>query len=228
MSKSGLAGVSMIHIIVFAMVFGAKLSTGVLLPILIIGDLLAVRLVGKEVQWSWVGKLLLPAILGVTAGWFLMARLHENSLRPTVGAIILLLIAIQIARMWRPGWFQHFPHSTWFAWLLGFLAGIATMMANAAGPIIALFLLAISLPKLQLVGTSAWFFLIVNVLKIPFSLNLGLITVDSISLNLLLAPFVLLGLICGRAIIHRIPQKLFDSLLLALTALFALRLIGFW
>ena len=99
------------------------------------------------------------------------------------------------------------------------------MMANAAGPIIALFLLAVALPKTQLIATGAWFFLVLNLLKVPFSIHLGLITWNSLLLNAVYAPVVFLGLLLGRSIVHRIPQKLFDTLLLLFTGAAALRLM---
>lgn len=226
LSKSGLAGVGLIHVVIFAFVFGVPQFSGVLLPLLIVGDCLAVRLVGREVERKWIARLLPPALVGVVIGWALMGRLDEDLLKRIVGWIILGLTALQTARIWKPGWFSDFPHAAWFAWSLGILAGITTMIANAAGPVVALFLLAVALPKLQLIATGAWFFLILNVLKVPFSIQLGLITWDSLLLNVVLSPLVFVGLVLGRVIVHRLPQRAFDSLLLAFTALAALRLIG--
>jgi hypothetical protein len=109
---------------------------------------------------------------------------------------------------------------------MGLLAGGTTMLINGAGPIMALYFLAIALPKLELVGTSAWFFLIVNVLKVPFSATLGLIHPETLRLNALLVPAIAAGLFAGRWLVRRIPQRLFDGLLLAFAAIAALRLIG--
>lgn len=224
-SKSGLTGLGMVHVIILAMVFGARASTGVLLPMLIVGDICSVRLFGKEVQWEYIQRLMPPALVGVVVGWLLMGRLDEQSFRPLVGSIILGLTTIQILRLWRPAWFEHVPHASWFAWSLGLFAGFTTMLANAAGPIVALYLLAVALPKMKLVGTGAWFFLLLNLIKVPFSYNQGLITLDSLTLNAAFSPAIVLGILFGRALVQRIPQRLFDSLLLAFTAIFALRLI---
>jgi uncharacterized membrane protein YfcA len=106
------------------------------------------------------------------------------------------------------------------------MAGITTMLANAAGPVIALYLLAVALPKLELVGTSAWLFLVVNVFKLPFSYSLGLIDVNSLLIDVVFAPAIIGGMLLGRWSVKRIPQKAFDILLLAFTAIAALRLIG--
>ncbi len=228
MSKSGLAGLGMVHIVIFAAIFGARASTGVLLPLLVLGDVLAVLLVGQAVDWRMVARLLPPAIAGILLGWVLLDWLDERSLRPVVGAIILALSGLQAARLWRPVLFGHFPHSNWFAWLLGGFAGVTTMLANAAGPVVALYLLAVAMPKDALIATAAWLFLVLNVLKLPFSWQLGLITTDTLLLNLLLAPMVLLGLLAGRWVVKRIPQRLFNTLILLFTATAATRLMGLW
>ncbi|RMF41704.1 MAG: sulfite exporter TauE/SafE family protein [Planctomycetota bacterium] len=225
-SKSGFAGFSMLHVVLLAWVFGAKNSTGVLLPMLVIGDVMAIGFFGKKVDWHHVVRLLPPTCLGVIVGAVLLGRLDEATFRPTIGAIILVLTCIQVARIWRPNLLAHVPHQRWFAWALGILAGITTMMANAAGPVVALYLLAVSLPKLQFVGTSAWFFLTINVFKLPFSYTLGFISWESLLLDMLAAPMILAGMLVGRWMVHRIAQKLFDSLLLAFTALAALQLMG--
>lgn len=156
-SKSGLAGVSLVHVIVFAYVFGAKASTGALLPLLIVGDCCAVWLIGREVDWRYVLRLLPPAFVGVVIGWSLLGRLDEATFKPLIGIIIILLCFGQLLRMWRPNLFTTIPHTKPFAWSMGILGGITTMLANAAGPVIALYLLAVSLPKLKLVATGTGF-----------------------------------------------------------------------
>lgn len=225
-SKSGFAGVSMLHVVVFALIFGARESTGILLPMLVIGDVCAIWMFGKKVRWVHIQRLLPPSLVGVVIGWALMDVLSDQIFRPIVGCIILALTVIQIARLWRAEWFEAVPHQRWFALTLGLLAGITTMMANAAGPVVALYLLAVMLPKLELVGTSAWLFLILNISKLPFSYGLGLIDLQTLMIDVALAPAIPLGMITGRWLVHRISQKVFDSFLLAFTAVAAARLIG--
>lgn len=224
-AKSGLAGVGLVHVLVFAWVFGAKASTGVLLPLLIVGDLCAVAVVGRDALWPYVTRLLPAALVGVVVGWILLGRLDETAFRPLIGGIILLLCAGQLLRMWRGALLAQAPHTRWFAATMGVLSGITTMLANAAGPVVALYLLAVDLPKLRLVATGAWFFLILNLAKIPFSASLGLITGPSLTLNALLAPCVVAGIFLGRAIVTRLPQKLFSTLVLFFTAIAAIRLL---
>ena len=225
-AKSGLSGVGLVPVIIFAFLFGARDSTGVVLPMLIAGDVLAVLAFRQHARWEYIRRMLPPAITGVFAGWLLMHRLSEAAYKPLIGGIILTLTAIQLLRLARPALFDRVPHSTWFAWTMGLLAGSTTMLINGAGPVMALYFLAVALPKFELVGTGAWYFLIMNCLKVPFSASLGLIHADSLRFNALLVPAVAAGLFAGRWLVHRIPQRLFDTLLLLFAAVAALRLIG--
>jgi len=226
-TKSGFSGVSMVHVILFAAVFGARNSTGIVLPMLIAGDVFAMIAYGKHANWMYVRRMFAPAIIGVIVGWLLMFRLDEAFYRPLIGAIIVGLTILQIIRIWKEEWLVDVPHAAWFAWSMGILVGLTTMLANAAGPVFGLYLLAIGLPKMEFVGTAAWFFLLLNIMKIPFSLSLGLIRVDTLLLNAMLMPVIALGLWTGALIVRRIPQKLFDSLLLIVTFGAALRMLFF-
>ena len=226
-TKSGFSGVSMVHVILFAIVFGARDSTGVVLPMLIAGDIFAMSVYGKHANWRYVRRMLLPTLIGVVMGWLMMFRLPEAYYRPLIGAIIFGLTVLQIIRLWKEEWLADVPHAAWFAWSMGILVGLTTMLANAAGPVFGLYLLAVGLPKLEFVGTAAWFFLLLNIVKIPFSWSLGLIRFDTLALNAMLMPLIALGLWVGTRIIRVIPQRLFDSLILVLTGVASFRLL-FW
>ena len=225
-AKSGFAGVSLLHVIVFIFLFGPRESTGVVLPMLIAGDIMAVVAFRQHARWDYIRRLLPPAVTGIIAGWWMMKHLSDAAFKPLVGAIILALTVLQLVRLWRPRLYENVPHRLWFAWLMGLLAGVTTMVANAAGPIMALFLIAVSLPKFELVGTSAWFFFVINCLKVPFSVDLGLIHRGTLLFNAALIPAIGTGLVAGRWCVTRVPQKLFDALLLAFAGIAALRLIG--
>ena len=225
-AKAGLAGTSLVHVVVFAFLFGARNSTGVVLPMLLVGDVCAVTAYHQHARWVHVRRMLPPACLGVITGAVLLRYISNDAFKPVIGWIILVLTILQVMRMQRARWFERVPHSRWFAWSIGLLAGITTMLANAAGPVIAVYCLALSLPKLEIVGTSAWFFFIINAFKVPFSLGLGLITRQTLLLNAALAPVVLTGVLCGRWLVYHLPQRVFDLLLLGFAAIAALRLIG--
>lgn len=225
-AKSGFTGVSLVHVLIFATLFNAKESTGVVLPMLIIGDICAVSIFRRHAQWKYIGRLLPPTAVGVMIGAYLVGIISERQFKPVIGVVILTLTALQLLRLSKPQLFDRVPHQLWFAWTMGLAAGVTTMLANAAGPIAALYLLAVSLPKFELVGTSAWLFFVVNVFKVPFSAKLGLIHPDTLLLNLILVPAILCGLFAGRWLVARIPQRMFDTLLLVFAGFAAIRMIG--
>jgi uncharacterized membrane protein YfcA len=225
-AKAGLAGTSLVHVVVFAFLFGARESTGVVLPMLLVGDVCAVSAYHQHARWPYVRRMLPPAFIGVMTGAMLMRHIGNDAFKPVIGWIILSLTVLQVIRMQRPQWFEHVPHTNWFAWIMGFLAGTTTMLANAAGPVFAIYCLALALPKLEMVGTNAWFFFIINAFKVPFSFGLGLIGRQTLLLNAVLAPVVVTGVLGGRWLVTRLPQRVFDLLLLGFAGAAALRLIG--
>jgi uncharacterized protein len=225
LSKSGLAGVGMIHVIVFAYVFDPRLSTGALLPLLIVGDALAILRFGAHARWQTIRQLYPAAMIGVVCGWALMDRIDSKSMSVILGCIILVLTILQAIRLWRPELADYSTQSRKLAWSAGMLTGFTTMIANAAGPVISLYLLATAVPKLEMVGTGSWFFFILNLSKVPFSWQLGLISWESLLINAILSPVVWIGIQTGSAIVHRIPQNAFNALVLALTGLAAIKLI---
>ena len=144
---------------------------------------------------------------------------------PLLGAVILVLTALQLIRLRWSDIYGAVPHSKPVAWSLGLIAGITTMVANAAGPLVALYYVAVGLPKMEVVGTLAWFFLIINLYKVPFSAGIGVIHGSSLTLDAVLVPVVIVGLVSGRWLIGRISQRAFDGVLVAFAALAALRLM---
>src|SRR4051812_4989131 len=148
--KSGLAGMSLVHVLIFAFLFGARDSTGVVLPMLLVGDVCAVRIFHRHARWDYVRRMLPPACIGVVCAAIIMRSLDEAVYKPIIGVTILVLTTLQVVRMAKPQWFGKVPHARWFAWTLGLTAGGATMLANAAGPIFTIYCLAIGLPKFEL------------------------------------------------------------------------------
>lgn len=224
LSKSGFPGISLLTVALMAEAFPPRESTGILLPLLIFGDLCAVHTFQKHTLWKEIIKLLPCTLLGVAAGFFLMRLLPDAQFKPILGWMLLGTVLAQTARTVFPHLGASLPHTRGFAWFIGLWAGISTMVANAAGPIFGLYLLSLALPKEQMVGTSAWFFLIINVLKLPFSASLGLLHAPSLQLDLLLCPLVVLGTLMGRQLLSKIPQKYFEALLLVSAGLAALKL----
>lgn len=227
LSKAGFTGLGLVAVIVFASIFGARDSTGVVLPLLIVADIGAVGIFKQHARWDYIRRTLPLAAVGVVLGALIMGRLDNESFRPILGAVILILTMMQLVRLRWPDAFGQVPHSNGAAWSLGLLAGITTMIANAAGPLVALYCVALGLPKLEIVGTLAWFFFLINLFKVPFSISIGVIHGSSIALDAVLVPAVAVGLFGGRWLIGRISQRVFDGVLLAFAAIAALRLMLF-
>ena len=233
LSKTGFNGVALVSVALMASVLPARQSVGVVLPMLIFADCFAVRSFRQHARWSEIRRVLPPALLGILAGAVILHFFNQPGqatdvlFKRVVGGIVLGLTLLQYVRILRPGWFAQEAAEVGrtHGWVMGGFSGVTTMLANAAGPIMALYFLAIGLPKLELVGTSAWVFLILNVSKIPFNYQLGLITVDTLTLNLCLLPAVAAGVLLGRWLLGVIPQAGFQQLLLGFAVLASLRLL---
>ncbi|MFT3782463.1 MAG: sulfite exporter TauE/SafE family protein [Nibricoccus sp.] len=228
-SKGGINGLGFMPVILFAQILpSTKQSSGFVLPLLIFGDLVAVLSYRRHTQWSYLWKLFPWTAAGVIMGYFAMGRINDKQAAHLIGAIVMGLVILHLwrrrqAKLAGPDAPQ--DHGWWFAPMIGVLAGFTTLVANAAGPLMALFLLAMRLPKMEYVGTGAVFFMLLNWFKVPFMVNLGLITTNSFKFNLLLAPAVLIGTLLGRWMLNKINQRLFENLALGLSAVGAVRLL---
>ncbi len=224
LSKSGLPGMGILAIPIVAAVIPAKMSTGFILPMLIAGDIIGVAYYRRHAEWPRLFKLFPWTILGVCAGWLSMGKLNDAQIRPLIGGIVLFMLAVNLWRQRYSDPESQLPHHHGVAILIGLLAGFTTMMANAAGPIMVLYLLAMRLPPTAFLGTSAWFFLLVNTFKVPFSAQLGLITLNSLAFNAMLVPFIGLGAWAGIKLATRIPRVTFERLVQLFAALGAIKL----
>ncbi|NBV85359.1 MAG: sulfite exporter TauE/SafE family protein [Verrucomicrobia bacterium] len=225
LSKSGFPGVSLVTVALMAEAFPARQSTGILLPLLIIGDLCAVRSFRQHTLWTQIARMLPPTIVGIFAGFFLMRSVPDAAFKSVLGWMLLCTVLLQGVRTTFPQLGNRVPNSMIFAWAMGIWAGVSTMVANAAGPIMAVYFIALALPKENLIGTSAWLFLIINVFKLPFSAALGLLHAPSLLLDLALAPLVLVGNSLGKRLVTRIPQRVFEIMLLVSATAAAIKMI---
>lgn len=224
-SKTGLPGVGILAIPIFANILPAKASTGVVLPMLILADIFAVIWYRRHAVWSHLFRVFPWTVLGVLIGYALMGRINDRQLSPVIGVIVLAMLALNAWRNRRRDAELQIPTHLSFAALIGVMAGATTMLANAAGPIMAIYLLAMRLPKTTFVGTAAWYFFIINVFKVPFSAHLGLITPGTMHFNLVLAPAIMAGALLGFWLVRWIPEKPFNIAILIFAILGAVRLL---
>ena len=231
-AKTAIGGVAAISVAIFAAVLPARESTGALLPLLMVGDVVAVRAYRRHADWPTLLRLFPSVAAGVLLGAAFVARVDDTAMRRTIGVVLLALLGVHLVQRRRARVRQppaagesaaRRPPAV--AAVFGLLAGFTTMVANAGGAVMALYLLSAGLGMLGFLGTGAWFFLVVNLFKLPFSVGLDLITPASLARDALLAPAVLLGAAVGRACISRIDPARFEQLILVVTAGTSLNLL---
>lgn len=225
LSKTGFGGVGMVAVLLMAQVLPARESTGAVLPMLIAADIFAIRAFRQFTVWSHLVRMLPAAVLGIVTGWLLMPHLSERIFAPLIGWLVIVLTGLTVAQKLSGRLSASAAEHPSVAWPLGWLAGVTTMLANAAGAVMTIYLLACRLPKYEFVGTAAWFFFIVNVIKVPFSASLGLINLSSLGLNILLLPGIVAGVAAGRFFLGRINQNVFEWLMVAFSLAGGLKLI---
>jgi uncharacterized membrane protein YfcA len=226
-SKAGITGLSILSVALFTHVFpSSKQASGLVLPLLIFGDIIAVLSYRTHTQWRYLGKLMPWTAAGVVLGYFALGHISDRTARIMIGAIIVSLCVLGYWRRYVSA--QQEKAETWhwaLAAAVGVVAGFITLVANAAGPLMTIYLIAMRLPKMQFMGTASVFFMVLNLFKVPFMVKLGLITPQSFEFNLALAPAVLLGALTGRWLLMRINQQLFEKLVLSLSAIAGVLLI---
>lgn len=212
-AKTGVPGLGILVVPLMVLAAGdARLSAGMLLPILCVADIFAV------IYWrrhAAAGRLfsLVPWVAAGMALGAMALSLEERALRWIVGAIVLVMLFVHLRRRLRPGE-PEVSHGAPY----GVTAGFATTVANAAGPVMNLYLLSKRLPKEEFIATGAWFFFVINLSKIPIYAWHGLFSRNSLTFDALMVPAVVLGAVAGRRLVHHIPQTLFEALVVILTA----------
>jgi len=202
-------------------IFGAKESTGILLPMLIVGDIFAVIYYNRHAQWRFLWKLLPSMVAGVIFGTWVGEIIPEEAFRKSMAAIILISIIMMV--WWEKRASKSVPDNLGFASALGLTAGFTTMVGNLAGSFANLYFLAMRLPKNAFIGTTAWLFLIINIFKVPFHIfSWETINADSIKISLITVPFIFLGLFTGVRILKKVNEKMFRNFIFLATAIGAI------
>ncbi|MGD6749754.1 sulfite exporter TauE/SafE family protein [Streptomyces sp. BH105] len=228
-SKTAVSGANTVSLAVFAAILPARASTGVLLPILICGDILAVLTYRRHAHWPTLWRLFPAVGAGVVLGTVFLGFAGDGAVRMSIGVILLVMAGVTLWRRKQAAVAETESTQSRAARVkagsYGVLGGFTTMVANAGGPVMSMYLLSAGFKKLGFLGTSAWFFLIVNSAKVPFSVGLGLIDGRSLLLDAALVVFVVPGAIIGKACVNRINQRLFEQLVIAATVLGGLQLL---
>ena len=224
MAKTGLSGVGLMVVPILASAFGGRPSVGLLLPILIFADVFAVVYYNRHADWKHILRLLPWAFTGIIAATLVGRSISDITFNRLLAGMVMLGITILVWQDLR-GKNVKIPESRWFSISLGLLGGFATMIGNAAGPVMALYLLSMRLPKNRYIGTGAWFFFIVNVSKVPLHIwSWKTITLQSFGLDLLMIPAIAAGAFLGIYLVKLLPEKAFRIFIIVSTVLSALLL----
>lgn len=221
LSKAGLKGIDMLNVTIMTIVFGGKASTGIVLPLLCVADILAVKYYHRHAQWPHVIKLMPWMVIGILVGVFVGKDLNEAIFRKIMATIIVLTVIIILVIEFRKT--MVVPGNKLFTAGMGLVSGFTTMLGNLAGAFSNIYFLAMRLPKNDFIGTGAWIFLIINLFKLPFQVFYwNNITTSSLLTDLALVPFLVLGFWCGIKLVARIKDDLYRQVVIVLTLIGAI------
>ena len=221
LSKAGLRGIDMMNVTIMAIVFGSKASTGIVLPLLCVADVIAVFYYHRHAQWNHFWKLIPWMVIGILVGVYVGKDLNEAIFRKLMAIIIIVTVVIMIALEMRKK--PLIPSNKLFVANMGLAAGFTTMLGNLAGAFSNIYFLAMRMPKNDFIGTAAWIFLVINLFKVPFQVFFWKnITLDSLHTDLLLLPAMLIGFWIGLKIVSKIKDDSYRKVVIVLTFLGAI------
>ncbi|GAB3596173.1 sulfite exporter TauE/SafE family protein [Microbacterium tumbae] len=222
-SKTALPGGSTLAIVLFTSILPARTSTAAMLLLLIVGDVFALVAYRRHAHWPTLLRLAPAVIAGLLVGFLFLAVAGDGIVRRVIGVILLLMIAVTLWRRARQS--KADASGILLASAYGSLGGFTTMVANAGGPVMSMYFLATRTPVQVFLGTSAWFFAIINLVKVPFLAGIGLIDAHVLLMDAALAPLVVVGALIGLRLAKRLDQRLFDRIVITLTVLGAVYLL---
>lgn len=227
LAKTAIPGGGILPVALFAAVLPARTSTAALLLLLIIGDMFALIAYRRHAHWPTLLRLAPAVVAGLVAGFAFLALGDDGIVRRAIGVILLAMIAVTLWRRWRRRRTDASPaeHGIVVASSYGALAGFTTMVANAAGPVMSMYFLAMRTPVQVFLGTSAWFFAIVNLVKVPFLAGIGLFDGQVLLMDAVLIPLVVIGALIGVRVARRMKQQVFDWIVITLTIIGAAYLL---
>jgi len=225
-NKTAMPGIGILPVVMLASVFDARLSTGLQLGMLAVTDVMAVIYFRRHADWRILVRLLPWAFAGLALGAWILRLIPPDDTRATrilIGGLVLFLLGLgEVKKRLHP---EAIPAGGPFAAFFGILMGATTQLANAAGPISAIYFLSMKLPKEKYMGTTAWCFLIINWIKLPIFVCEGRITGASAALDLLMLPVLVAGAALGILIFRKMNQRVFETVVKLLACAAAVKLL---
>ena len=224
MSKTGIHGAGMMAVPMLALLFGGQLSSGILLPILCLADVMGVWYYHRHASWYHLRKLFPWAAVGTVLGTIVGSNIDDETFKLVMGVIIVISVFIMV---WlERGHRDEVPDYKWFASLTGVAGGFTSMIGNLATSVVAIYFLTMRLPKNAFIGTTARFFLVINWFKVPFHIfSWKTITWNTVLLDLSALPFIAFGAYLGVIIVKKIKDRAYRWFIIAMTLVAAVFMV---
>ena len=224
-NKTGLPGLGLLPVVMLANTFDIGISTGIQLGMLCLADIPAAWYYRKTVNKGQLIRLIPAALVGIGIGSLVLRVTDKNSLNLLIGIVILGLCVFSLLKDKIFKDKEKVPTHWAFSTFFGLLAGFTTQVANAAGPVMAIYLISMLFEKKEYMGTAAWYFFLLNWTKLPIFWSEGRITPESVRADLIMIPLLLVGAWIGIKLLNKMPQKLFEQIVLVLSAIAAAKLL---
>lgn len=217
LSKAGIKGIAIINVTLMALAFGAKESTGLVVPLLVAADIFAVIYYNRHARWYYIIRFLPWILAGIIIGVLIGNDLDESTFK--ISMAVIIVVSVVMMYWWDRRKSKSVPTHWAFAGVVGIIAGITTMIGNLAGAFSNIYFLAMRVPKNEFIGTAAWLFLIINIFKLPFHIWVWkTITPETLLIDLKLLPGILIGVFLGVRLVKIIKEDFYRKMILVLTA----------
>jgi len=224
-TKTGVTGAGLITIPIMALIFGGKASTGIVLPMLCFADIFALKYYHQHADLKYVFRPMPWVIIGILVALCVGNNISDKLFKQLIAIIIILCIVFLLWNEINNKQF-YFSQNWWFTVVLGIVGGSATMIGNAAGPIMAVYLLSMRLPKNSYIATGVWFFFIINLLKVPLHIFFWeTITFQTFLFDITMIPFLAIGAFLGVKLVKVFSEKAYRNFIIIIVIISSLRLL---
>jgi uncharacterized membrane protein YfcA len=226
-SKFSVGGMGLLILPVIMIAFPGPQALGIILPMYIVTDILAVASYRKNISWPLLIRLLPLCLTGLSLGGWLLSRLDASQFTLLLA---LIIIAMLVLGLLLDNLQSNVMRHSLAANIIGFIGGVVSMISNAAGPLFSLYFLEQKLDKATYVSTRSWAFLLINLVKIPMLLSIGVLSVESTMMSLQALPGLVVGALIGYFLLTKLNLNQFKWLirLMAIIAAAKLLMTVFW